>query len=220
MSRLVAGIIDAARDRSVSFDPKRQPNGPLYRYLAEYCQRLQGKILAISPAYSGFETTLTYQMPLADFDAGLSLGTTQLVSEVLAVDPSPSGGTTPILLISREQRHAPNAPRIAAWQEGDRLYLLGPSSRWQNFAGLIEVRLIVPFGDVQVSALASPDALLPLPDTCALAAIEALAAFMGRRASPPEDLSAVAAQAESDALVAVSQKLIGTTFFTADEWQP
>lgn len=222
MSRLVTGVIDEARDRSTAFDPKSQPPGPVYRFLAAYCQELQGKILTIDPAYSGFETTLTYQLPLADHDAGLALGPNRLVSEIIYADPSSVAepGTLPITLISRDQRHAPNVPHRFAWQEGDILYLRGPASRWTGLVGTIQVRVTQPFADATITALQAPLAVLPLPDTCALAAVEAVAAFMGRRADPPMDLSGVAATAEANALASIMSRMAGTVVFTQDVWEP
>lgn len=223
MARLVTGVIDAARDYHPSFDPKRQPSGPLYRMLATFCAEMQAQIMAIDSATNGFEVTLSYALPLGNHDAGLALGANRLVTDIVAVDPSTATtpGTTPIPLILREQRHARNAPRLFAWQEGERLYLRGPASHWNAWNnGSIQVRVVQAFGDVQVDALQDRDAVLPLPESCADAAAAYLAFRMGFRSDPPLDFGGVYRDAKAAALLAVAQRLVGTTVFTQDDWSP
>lgn len=222
MSRTVASIIDEARDRHPRFDPVRQPNGPVYRALARICQDLQIKLTAIDPSMSSVEVTRTYQLPLADFDAGLALGTTRRVTDIILVDPptvaTPRSYT--IALVPRDQRAWQiDRYRRVAWQEGDRLFLGGPSQRWADQTGTIEVRVAMPLGDVEIAALQVPGATLPLPDECATAVVEALATFMGRRSDPPIDFSDAAAAAEGTAILAATQRLNGLSVDT-EPWYP
>lgn len=222
MPRLVENIIDEARDQHPAFDPVSQPDGPTYRALARICQSLQERITALDPSMSSVEVTRTYQLPLADFDAGLALGTSRLVTDVVLVDPMTASPqrSYPIVLVSRDQRAYMSAryPRVA-WQEGNRLYLGGPSSRWADLTGTVEVRVVMPFGDTEIEALQAPGATLPLPDEAASAAVMALAAFMGRRNNPPLDLSGLAAGAESLMIDTIAQRLAGLTVET-EPWYP
>jgi len=224
MTRLVSKIVTAARDRHAAFDHKHFPDAMLYRFLADYAQEAQGKIVAIDPTYGVIEITLGYSLPLTDFEAGLYVGPGRLVNEVVALDKkTPVPNIIPIDLISRDQRFHRNGPRSAAWQEGEVVYLRGPESRFSDI-GSIQIQVIEAFGDADVLAMQQPGAFMPLPDASALMVTEALAHFMARRGTvmkdvPPIDVSEFArarADAEQRFYDSVADRQIGRAFFTAD----
>lgn len=223
MSRLVSGVIEEARDGHSSFTPAAHPPGVLYRRLASFCNRVQGRILALSPGHSGIEQTVTFQMPLDDFDAGLNIGPNRIVTDIQLVDPQDiaTPRTYPIELISRDQRFAVNGPTAAAWQEGDIVYLRGPGTRWSRFVGTVQVQVIIPFGDTEATALQAPGALLPLPDSFGGVAALDLQAAMALRSSPPlPGFAELAAATEAAALQDFATRLTAVSFFTADVWRP
>lgn len=225
MSRLVSGVITSARDRHKAFDPQRTPNGLLYRFLADYCQEVAGRVLAIDPSYGGMEETIVFSLPLDDFDAGLNLGPGRIVNDIVAVEPVGTAGRQmiPVAHIHRSQRFAANGPSMAAWQEGTILYLRAPAERWQSY-GSIEVQVVQHFTDADVASLQSPAAILPVPDAAAKMVADALAYFMARRGHndanlPPIDVSAFRAdleRSEEHFYRAVAQRNVGRTYFTAD----
>ncbi len=228
MARLVSGVVNAARDRHAAFDRVRTPDGVLYRFLADYCQEVQGKIMAIDPTYAGVEVTLSFALPLADFDAGMALGPGRIVTDIVAVEPLSAGvdrDTIPIQLISRDQRFARNGPIAAAWQEGENLYLRGPYTRWRDM-GSIEVQVVQSFTDADVTALQAKTAVLPLPDAGAKMATEAMAYLMARRGHndpqlPPIDVGLFRdelSRSEEAFYDAIRQRDVGRVFFTADVW--
>lgn len=225
MTRLVSRVISASRDRHAAFDPKRFPNGMLYRFLADYCQEAQGRIMSIDPTYN-IEITLGYTLPLVDFDAGMALGPGRIVTEVTLLDKvTPVPNIMPVKLISREQRFARNGPSVAAWQEADVLYLRGPERAYKDI-GQVQVQVVEALSDADVDALQLPNAVIPLPDASSLMVTEALANFMARRGHidpklPPIDASSFAAalgNAEEKFYRSVADRQIGRAFFTADDW--
>jgi hypothetical protein len=229
MTRLVSGVITAARDEHPRFDERTAPPGPVYRRLATYCQELSTKLAALDPTIAGVEVTLTFDLPLADFDAGMALGAHRVVTEVSIVD-SPDRNpqhSYPIDLISRDQRFAPNGPVAAAWQEGNILYLRGPDTRWRDYnGGTVQVQVIEAMGDDAAAALQSPTAVLPLPDDAAPAVIANLALFMAIRAAAEGATIDVASyerrarEAEGIFLEGVLDRPGARTFFTQDVWRP
>lgn len=226
MTRLVSGVISTARDRHAAFDPKRFPNGMLYRFLADYCQEAQGKIMSIDPTYN-IEITLGFTLPLTDFDAGLALGPGRIVTEVTALDARtvPGPRVSPVALISRDQRFARNGPPVAAWQESEVLYLRGPEIQWRDIVQ-VQVQVVESFSDADVTALQTRNAVLPLPNAAALMVIEALAHFMARRGHidpklPPivlGDFVQAKVGAEESFYRSVADRQVGRAFFTADDW--
>lgn len=225
MTRLVSRVISAARDRHAAFDPKRFPNGMLYRFLADYCQEAQGRIMSIDPTYN-IEITLGYAMPLVDFDAGMALGPGRIVTEVTLIDKvTPVPNIMPVKLISREQRFARNGPPVAAWQEADVLYLRGPERAYDKI-GQVQVQVVEAMSDADVDALQRPGAVVPLPDASSLMVTEALANFMARRGHidpklPPIDPASFASalgNAEEKFYRSVADRQVGRAFFTADDW--
>ncbi len=225
MARLVSGVIQTARDYHPAFDEQRNPKGGLYRYLANYCQEVQGKIMAIDPTYGGVEQTMVFSLPLLDFENGMALGPGRLASDVVLVnkDTEPKRKTTPITLIPREHRFTANAPYAAAWQEGENLYLRAPEENYTNY-GSVEVQVVQNFTDDDVASLQNRAAIVPLPDAAASMVTDALALFMARRGHtdpnlPPINLAdfiARAAASESAFYDAVTQRLTGRVYVTQD----
>jgi hypothetical protein len=224
MARLISRIIEAARDRHPSFTPTAHPPGVLMRRLANWIDAIQGRLAQLDPGLSGIELTLSYALPLANFDDGLSLGGNRAVTEVTLVDPPTvqHPGSRHIQLISRDQRFFWNHPTLAAWQEGNILYLRGPATSWANVTGTIQVQVIAPFGDVEADLLLAPTAVLPLPDAFASAASAALAHLMAMRSTPVlTGLDQELAQAESRAFDDYLSKVVaGRSFVTGDVWRP
>ncbi len=226
MSRLVSGVVTAARDRHRSFDQERQPPGPIYRYLADYCQELQNKVLGFLPDYLQVETTTTVALPLADFSAGITLAPARLLTEVVAVDPASAVEQLEyeVTIIAEEARFAINQPALHCWQTGDTIFLRGPADRWSSF-GSIELSSAPAFGDVDIAALQLPAAVLPLPDAAAGAVSAKLAAFMADRSEGLDEqivgrFNARADEAEAAFMSHVLDRLQGTTFTVLDVYRP
>jgi hypothetical protein len=225
MARLVSKIVESARDRHPAFDRQRMPNGVVYRFLADYCQEVQGKIMAIDPTYGGVEQTIVFALPLGDFDAGLELGPGRVVNDIVAVTPDTVTPTQmiPVPLLDRQQRFARNGPTRAAWQEGEVLYLRAPDTLWSSF-GSIEVQVVANFTDDDVESLQLPNAVLPLPDAAARMVADALALYMARRgasdptlpAIDPRIFAAAATESEGAFYDGIRQRHVGRTFLTAD----
>lgn len=227
MTRLVSGVLNAARDRHAAFDAQRNPDPVLLRYLGNFCQEVQGKIMAIDPSYGGIEQTIVFELPLADFDAGMAIGAGRIITDIIAVNKStePQRRTWAIPLIAREQRFAKNGPWMAAWQEGENLYLRAPAEGWTNY-GSIEVQVVQNFSDDDLATLMRRDSVLPLPDAAAGMVADALALFMATRghtdpALPPIDVGVFAATARASAEAfydAVRERNVGRMFITQDVW--
>jgi hypothetical protein len=219
MPLLAGDVIDSARDRHAEFDPRRQPDKMLLRTLSDYVAHLSGRITAIDPDALRIEES--YELPLADFDAGIALPANRYIAEIVAKDPDTAARprSYPVALIGAEQRFARNGPLAAAWQIGDRLYLRGPAETWR-FMGSIAVAYVA-----QPVALATLEDVLALPDSAKLACTEYLALFMARRAgakaNPPiaiETFASAASGAESALIEDVKNRLTGRVFFTEDVW--
>lgn len=226
MARLVSSIINAARDRHVSFDPQRQPSGPLYRFLAQYTEKLTGKIIAIDPEAAP-SVVETFDLDTFDFDAGVVLGANRSIVEVTLLDKptAPIVKTYNVDVIAAALRFAPNGPRRAAWELNGRFYLRGVTADWQNFES-VSVRYTGGLAAEGVNMLRAAN--MVLPDATELACIEAVALFMAKRGHadpklPPIDLAAfvaTATDAETSYLDTVRAKLVGRSFFTQDVWRP
>jgi hypothetical protein len=226
MSRSVERIVASARDRHPAFDVRRHPSGPVYRFLADYVAELQAMIASLTLEGTTLELTIDATIPLADFEAGIDLGATRTVTEVVGVDPTTKvpQRTYPIELISAETRLAPNAPRASAWVDGETLFLMGPESRWKDL-GSISVKVLAEFGDADADALARPRAVLPLPDQANRAVIENLALFMAKRAPKSDGIDVQSFKQEArDAEERFGESLITrmqeTTFTTVDTYRP
>lgn len=211
MTLLAGSVIDAARDRHVSFQPKHQPSGPMLRFLSRYVRELHGKIARLDEDILRVEEVVV--LPLADHTAGIVLPANRTIVEIAAV---PVDGSDPVIidLIPAATRNDRNAPFAAAWQVGDRLYLRSPATAWNRMTavGIWTVPIPVP--------LVNAASELPVPDTAENAVVEALAAFMASRV-PGLDVGqfkAIAAEAERVFLDDVQNRLGGRTFRTRDVW--
>jgi hypothetical protein len=226
MARLASRVVNAARDRHPAFDRQRSPDGPVYRFLADYCQEAQGKIMQIDPSYGDIEQTIVFELPLLDFDAGMALGAVRVITDIVLVNKAtePKRITTPITLIPREQRFSKNPPTAAAWQEGGNLYLRAPAETYTNY-GSVEVQVIQHMTDEDVDALLlTPNATLPLPDAASGMVVAALALYMARRGCSDPNVPAIdvagferdAAASASAFYEAVAQRNVSRTFVTLD----
>lgn len=227
MARLVSSIINAARDRHVAFDDRRNPSGPLFRFLAQYTAKLSGKVALIDPDAAGLTTETNVALNVFDFNAGMVLGAGRFVTEVLLIDKVTAvpQQTYPIDLIDPALRFAPNGPARAAWQMGNVLYLRGRAVDWQDY-GSIAVRVVggLPAEGANEARLAA----MALPDESELACIENVALFMARRGHadpklPPIDIGVFkseAAEAEEAYLDIVRRRVTGRVFFTQDVYRP
>lgn len=227
MPRLVASIINAARDRHVSFDPQRHPSGPLFRFLAQYTAKLSGKVALIDPEAGGLAAEVSVNLDVFPFVAGVVLAANRFVTEVVLVDKASAvpQQSYPIDLIDAAQRFAPNGPRAAAWQMGNNLFLRGRYEDWINY-GSVTIRYVG--GLAAEGANEAKAANMTLPDESELACVENTALFMAKRGHndpklPPIDLGAFKAtadEAESDYLDVVRRRVTGRVFFTQDTWRP
>lgn len=221
MPLLAGTVIDTARDRHAAFTKERHPNKAALRELSAYAKSLHGKILQIDPDV--LRVDVVTALPLAVFDDGIALpANTQYVAEAVARFPATSSRTPfPITIIDSAARNALNAPRGAAWQVGNVLYLRSPDTLWRDFDAIALAVVTLP-GD-----LADLTDNLALPDAANFACIERLASFFaGREAEETESkistqrFDAKAEKAETEYLNTVRAALTGKSFFTQDVWHP
>lgn len=213
MPLIVREIISAARDLHPSFDEQQTPNASALRYLSRYAGELHGKIAAIDRDILREDVTLAVPDP---FEDGIELPANRQVIE-LATD-----GGAPIAVIAALTRNDFNAPRPAAWQVGNRLYLSGNAAGWRDVTTISIAH--VPAA-VRLTQLTDT---LEIPDAAENAVVSNLALFMAMRGNvrpnatpiPVGDFGANARQAEQTYLDDVVLGLSGRTFVIRDVWRP
>lgn len=225
MPRLVADVVQGARDRHVSFDEQRHPSGPVYRWLASYVQELQAKIASRDSSAAGVTSVVAAALPLANFDAGIDLGANvRAVLGVAVVDKATvvPQQTYKVTLIDRDQQFAPNGPLRAAWQDGSKLILRGPDILWSPF-GSVEVRITSSLTAANAQALQAQGATLPVPDEATRCIEDALALFMAQRTGDPaivQTFGPAADASERAYLDSITESRIGVAMFVEDTYRP
>ncbi len=215
MSLTAGTIIDQARGRSQTFDLTRHPNKVVLQFLSAKVRELHGKVAKIDP--EAIRTEVTADLPLSDHEAGIALGTTRFVAEVVAFDANES--EFPITLLPATHRLDEATSTASAWQIGDRLYLTSPAALWTNVVRISVALVGVP------DSLTSLASVVALSDAAEMALVEACAAFMARRSDVALKLDvrgivAYAQECEKTYLEDVANRLTGQVFQTRDVYRP
>ncbi len=183
MTLVVSDIINSARDEHPSFDERRHPDRVLVRMLSRYQRELVAKALHRNAAVLLQRTSVT--LPLANFDAGITLPANKFVSGADAILATDTTVRTPIELLDWG-RHSDPAPFPSGWIENGVLYLQGQARDWERYGSIVVFYIPEP------AELTSPNSTFVLPDSAAPALVANTAAFMVRRghndpALPPVD---------------------------------
>ena len=183
MSITAGDILNAARDRHPSFDPKSQPAEVAYRFLEQFARALASDVMERRPEALATSTLVT-SMPLAVFSNGIAVPANLMVTEVTALrsgDTSPNEDA-PVALLAPAQRFRFSGngmvgfgiPTLTAYLNGSTLQLGSDATAWSPYAS-ITVRYI-PVPSVTTGA-----SVLPFPDDAMTPCVSALAEFFGMR---------------------------------------
>lgn len=214
------GVINAARDRHAAFDRRRTPDGVLLRHLSAYTKQLHGRISSIDPDILRVEQSTAF--PLADHEAGITLPDNRFVAAVSIADNSTPANNYPIELIPAITRNDLNAPVLAAWQIGSKIYLRSPASLWTRASSIAISYIAIP---VPLTKLSDT---LAVPDTAELACIESVALLLARRGHNDPNLPRIVVRefadvftdAEDQFLKDIANRLGGRRFRTRDIYRP
>ncbi len=223
MPTTAATVIDAARDKHSAFDKEHHPNKGALRHLSQFVKRAHGQLTQMDPSLVTVNVTTT--LPLVDHGAGIALPTgTRMVEEIIATYSATNAQPRDpyrVRLIDFVQRFAPNAPRGAAWQQGQVLYLRSPASIWQSFASVTVTLATMP------TDLAELGDTLALPDTAQEWCIEEVAYYFAKREVQENDtkisLDAFRIcrdEARDGFLADIANSQQGRMMFTEDVWRP
>jgi hypothetical protein len=131
-SLVAKDIIDAARDLHPVFDRRRHPGGVLLRALSRYQRTLAAQIIQYNP--SVLTQVQTTNLPLPDFDAGVTLPDFKYPAGVEAEMPPESGGTVnrkhQVDLVPWQARFRWH---LGAFIRNNTLYLTGTALDWVGF---------------------------------------------------------------------------------------
>ncbi len=183
MSFTADDVVNAARDRHPSFDPKSAPNEVGYRYLDQFAGALASDIMQRRPEAMTV-TALVTPLPLAVFSSGIAVPANLMVTEVTALrtgDTSPNEDA-PVALLAPSQRFRFSGNgtvgfgilTLTAYLNGSTLQLGSDATAWSPYAS-ITVRYI-PVPSVTTGA-----SVLPFPDDAMTPCVSALAEFFGMR---------------------------------------
>lgn len=217
MAFTAAKAITRARDAHSAFDTHRNPDAVLLRMLSDYAVELHGKVAERDE--TALATEQVEDLPLADFEDGITLEANRYVLEATATAGDPNGTPYPIDLIPLSHRFDSQRGRGRyAWVVAGVLYLRGTANVWKEFA---EVRIkYVPI-PAELTTLA---ATIALPDTALRACAAHLAYQMACRGHNDASLPAIdagsfarkAEKAEVGFLNDVSNRRTATVVKTRD----
>lgn len=181
MAFTAADVIDAARDRHPSFDPKAQPESVLLRGLQQYARSLASLVMRWRPS-AMVATELVTALPLASFSAGITLPAHLFIQSIMTVRLGYSSPQEeqPVRLLPLAQRTRFGAPFPAAFVQSGTLFLTGRPTDWANYTS-VTVRY-VPVPTVSTAATQ-----LPFTDDAMTPMVAWLAAFMGARRQGMDD---------------------------------
>lgn len=221
MPLLAGSVIDQARDRHAAFDRQHHPAKGALRFLSSYVKQLHGKVTRLDSSI--ITLSLDTALPLAVHEDGITLPAgTRLVQEAVA-NPATTAFVepVPVAVLDFAQRFAPNAPRLAGWQQAGVFYLRSPNTLWSRCSSVTLTLSVLPLD------LSTLEDTLAIPDAAELACVEAVASFFADRESQeretrisPDRFVAKAADAEAQFLNDVVTNLSGRVFFTQDTYQP
>jgi len=168
-------VIADARLRHALFDDKVLPTPVALGLLDGYVRRLRSDVMNRMPEVLATQTQVS--LPLSDFELGAVMPPYYTVLDVtafLSVMGIERGEQ--VAIIPMQQRFD-SGLWPACYFVRDGMYLKGEPSEWQGYTTLLVT--YVPSD----SRLASPGALVDLPDACYAACVENLAFLFGSRLS-------------------------------------
>lgn len=176
MAFTVGDVILGARDLNPAFTPTRHPDAVCRRFLTRYMRQLMTRIVTRRPrALPATETTVA--LPLADFNAGVTIPAGLLLSEVLV---QPAGNPArnaqwPVKLVAPGTRHDGGNAGPWGWLDGQTLRLAGDANQWAGSSALVLRTIATP------TAFTANADVIPLPDDGEGACVHALGAFLASR---------------------------------------
>ena len=175
MAYTASEVIADARLRHALFDDKVLPTPVALGLLDGYVRRLRSDVMNRMPEVLATQTQVS--LPLSDFELGAVMPPYYTVLDVtafLSVMGIERGEQ--VAIIPMQQRFD-SGLWPACYFVRDGMYLKGEPSEWQGYTTLLVT--YVPSD----SRLASPGALVDLPDACYAACVENLAFLFGSRLS-------------------------------------
>jgi hypothetical protein len=182
-SLVVQDLILSARDHHASFEARRHPDPVLMRALSRYQRTLVPQLLRLRPdAVVSLQTTV---LPLADFDAGITVPDFTYPRGVEATLPAVAGLAErhrAVDLVSWGDRHRYTN---AAYLRGQVLFLTGTASDWTEYTA---IRFhYTPQVDA-LTATTGAGGTLILPNAAEPCLVTFLAAFMAKRGHADESV--------------------------------
>jgi len=174
---IAASVMDGAREQHPAFDEHRTPESVLFRQVNRYTRELY--VRAVEKHSYLYVTTLTVDLPLADFEDGIDLPAhIQVIGGEVEVQ---NGIRSDLSLVSARQRNAPGWS-YPVYISNDVLYLVGSSNDWN---GILKVLIDYNPAPVLPTDKSGP---VPLPDSAERVLIDQAAFWMARRQGTYEDV--------------------------------
>lgn len=173
-SLVAQDLIDAARDLHVAFNDRRHPGGVLLRALSRYQRQLIPRIIQYNP--SVLTQVQETSLPLADFDAGVTLPDFKYPAAVEAETlPQESGLRQPKFQVDLVPWQARFRWHLGAFIRNNTLYLTGTARDWIGFTKLRFYYV------AEVESLTAGTSVLVLPNAAEPCLVAYLAHVMGQR---------------------------------------
>ncbi len=181
-SLVAADLFLSSRDGHPLFDPKRHPDLLLLRALSRYQRRLVPRVTRVNTKFLTQE--LETALPLADFDAGITLPDYSYPVGVEVQTTSSETENVTVDLVSREARLR---YLRAAYVWNNKLYLTGVANDWLGFTF---VRFYYVAEVDSLTTLSGAGGTLVLPNAAEPCLVAYLCHFMANRTQKTEDVEA------------------------------
>jgi hypothetical protein len=181
-SLVAADLIESARDEHPLFDPKRHPDLILLRALSRYQRRFVPKINRVNTKFLTVE--LETALPLADFDAGITLPD---YSFPVGVEVQSTSSETVIATVDLVAREARLRYGRAAYVWNNKLYLTGVANDWVGFS---YVRFYYVAEVDPLTTYTGAGGTLVLPNAAEPCLVAYLSHFMAKRTQKTESAEA------------------------------
>jgi len=214
MAFTAADVILEFRDQHSAFSEDQTPDTVAIRHIARYTRELRARL--VEKDSSLYATRLQTDLPLVDFEAGITLPDAVQILGGTAV--LVGGDTEPLNLVPWRNRQTPNL-YTAAFRLGGALYLCGNAAAWVGVERLDLYYVAEPVLPVDLVDE------VPLPDPAKAAVIYNLAAWAGRRLTQPSEtgpdvrgLDKKYREVEHELLVEVAQHSRSESSYVREEW--
>jgi hypothetical protein len=214
MAFTAGDVILEFRDQHSAFSEELTPDTVALRHLARYTREIHARL--VEKDSSLYAERLQTAMPLADFEAGITLpDAVQILGGTIVYE---SAYTEPLNLVPWRARQTPNL-YSCAYRLGGALYLCGDETAWTDVTRIdvyyvAEPALPADYADT-----------VPLPDAAKAACIYNLAAWTARRISEPgatapdvRGLEQKYREAEHELMVEVAQHSRSESVYVREEW--